>query len=263
MKKYLFIIPLIFVFVSCEKVQIVESEVQNQIYVVVNSELNPYKLFTGVTFTKTLPVGTPFDIKAAELKDVKAYLKINGVQVIPLHYKSNGVYKPLYDDLVIQKGDSYELFAEWGETVIYSYTKVPFPPETNNVSFNIGGNYLQANIKTNPDEVYGAIWVIGSGTSSALTFPSLSVPKTDTYNMNVITNKIPDQFRGNEYKGMRNIQVYSFDKQYTAYFNSAKVNVPDGNAFMQNGGSVGWNVFGNNVIGMFIGVAKGNQKNVN
>lgn len=263
MKKHLIIIPFIFFIMSCERSQIVESDVSNQSYIVVNSELNPYKLFAGVTFTKTLPVGIPYDIKAAELKDVTAYIKINGVQVIPLHYTNNGVYKPLYDELVIQKGHTYELFAEWGETVIYSATKVPYPPEINNVSYDAGGNYLQANIKTHPDEVYGAIWVIGSGSAKDATFPNLSIPEASALNTNVITSTIPEQYRASEYNGKRNIQVYAFDKQYTAYFNSAKVNVPVGNAFTQNGGTINWNVFGNNVIGMFIGVAKGNQKNVN
>jgi len=263
MKKYLIIIPFIFFITSCEKSQIVESDVAGQSYIVVNSELNPWKLFAGVTFTKTLPVGVPYDIKAAELKDVKAYLKINGVQVIPLHYTNNGIYKPLYDELVIEKGNTYELFAEWGETVIYSSTKVPFPPEINSVSYDAGGKYLQANIKTHPDEVYGAIWVIGSGTAKDATFPNLSIPETSAFNTNVNTSPVPEHYRGSEYNGKRNIQVYAFDKQYTAYFNSAKINVPVGNAFTQNGGTINWNVFGNNVIGMFIGVAKGNQKNVN
>ena len=57
--------------------------------------------------------------------------------------------------------------------------------------------------------------------------------------------------------------MFSYDNQYAAYFNSAKVNVPLGNAFFQNGGETGWNVFGNNVIGMFIGVGRGSVKNVN
>jgi hypothetical protein len=41
------------------------------------------------------------------------------------------------------------------------------------------------------------------------------------------------------------------------------VNVPLGNAFFQSGGVTGWNVLGNNVIGMFIGVARGKIMNVN
>src|ERR1039458_1700059 len=97
MIKYLFIIPFVFILVSCEKTQIVESDVPNQNYIVVNSELDAESLFKGVIFTKTLPLGVPYDIKEAELKDVTAYIKINGVQVIPLHYLHDGVYVPLYE----------------------------------------------------------------------------------------------------------------------------------------------------------------------
>jgi|CZKP01.1.fsa_nt_gi hypothetical protein len=262
MIKYLFIIPFVFILVSCEKTQIVESDVPNQNYVVVNSELDAESLFKGVTFTKTLPLGVPYDIKEAELKDVTAYIKINGVQVIPLHYLHDGVYIPLYEFL-IQAGNTYELFAEGEGTVIYSITKVPFAPEINNVSYNAAGNYLQANIKANEGEVYGAIWVIGNGIAQASTFPNLSIPSAGATTINVITSGISDQYTGGNYNGMRNIQVFSYDRQYTAYFNSVKVTVPSGNAFLQNGGTTGWNVIGNNVIGMFIGVSKGITKNVN
>ena len=74
---------------------------------------------------------------------------------------------------------------------------------------------------------------------------------------------MPSQYSENIYNGARNIQVFSYDKQYLAYFNSAKVNVPLGNAFMQNGGTTGWNVSGYNAIGMFIGVGIGIIRNVN
>jgi len=262
MIKYLFIIPFVFIFVSCEKTQIVESDVPYHNYIVVNSKLEAESLFTGVTFTKSLPIGIPYDIKATELKDVSAYIMINGVQVIPLHYLQDGVYMPLYEFL-IQPGNTYELFAEWEGTIIYSITKVPFAPEINNVSFNAGGNNLQANIKAHAGEVYGAIWVIGSGIAKASTFPNLSIPDTGATTINVITSGVPDQYIGSNYNGMRNIQVFSYDRQYTAYYNSMKVNVPLGNAFLQNGGTTGWNVLGNNVIGMFIGVGKGITKNVN
>jgi hypothetical protein len=262
MLKYLIVIPFLFIFISCEKTQIVENDVPFQSYVVVNGELNPESIFNGVTFTKTLPVGITYDIKAAELKDVTAYIRINGVQIIPLHYISDGVYKPLYE-LLLHAGNTYELFAEWEGTVIYSSTKVPFAPEINEVSYNTGGNYLQANIKAHAGEVYGAIWVIGNGSAKASAFLNLSIPDSGTSTINVITSRILDQYSGGNYDGMRNIQVFSYDRQYTAYFNSVKVNVPSGNAFLQNGGTTGWNVLGNNVIGMFIGVGKGIIKNVN
>lgn len=260
--KYIFLLPLIILLNACEKTQIVESDVPVQEYIVVNSELNSASVFEGVTFTKTLPVGVTYNIKAAELKDVKAYIKVNGVQVIPLHYVIDGIYKPLYE-LIIQAGYTYDLYAERGGTVIYSNTKVPFVPEVNQANYIAGGSYFQANIKVHPGEVYGAIWVIGQGVDKASSFPSLSIPDTNAASISVITNNLPDQYLGNLYAGLRNIQVYSYDKQYTAYYNSAKINVPAGNGFLQSGGTVGWNVFGNNVIGMFIGVGKGAIQNIN
>ena len=262
MVKYLIIIPCIFILISCEKTGIVDSDLPLQNVVVVCGELNPGSTFEGVTFTKLLQVGIPYDIKKAELKDVIAYIRINNAKIIPLHYSGNGVYQPLYG-LFIQAGSVYELFAEWDGNIIYSSTKVPYPPEINNVSYNSEGNYLQADINTRADEVYGAIWVIGFTSVQANTFPFLSIPGAGNTNITVTTTEIPAKYSDNSYDGLRNIQVFSYDNQYTAYFNSAKVNVPLGNAFFQNGGETGWNVLGDNVIGMFIGVAKGNIKNVN
>ena len=262
MVKFIIIIALAFILVSCEKTQIVESDVNYQSYVVVSSELNAESLFTGVSFTKTLPLATTYNIQEAELKDVIAYIRINGVQEIPLHYIKDGKYMPLYE-LLIHSGNTYELFAEWEGTIIYSSTKVPSPPEISNVLYNAGGKNLEANIRTNSDEVYGAIWIIGSGIEKASAFPNLSTPDPGTITIKVITSGIPDKYSGSNYNEMRNIQVFSYDKQYTAYFNSMKLNVPIGNAFLQNGGTTGWNVSGNNVIGMFIGVGKGIIRNVN
>jgi len=248
---------------SCENIQTVDGNAAYDDYIVVNCELNPWKNFPGVTFTKTLPVGIPYDISQAELKDVKAYIKINGVQVVPLHYVSNGLYKPKYNDLTIDVGKTYELFAEWNGTTIYASTKIPAEPAINDVSYNTGGNYLQANIQTHPNEVYGAVWIITGTSASAPSFPNLSTSEGELANTTVRTSEIPLQYRAKEYNGKRYIQLYAFDKQYLAYFNSAKGAFPGNDAFVQNTGSIGWNVLGNKVIGMFIGVTKDKVKNVN
>jgi len=260
---YFLPVPLIFFMLSCKDASVVENEAAYKTYIVVSGELNPGKLFEGVTFTKTLPVGTAYDLSAAELKDVKAYLKINGAQIVPLHYVKDGQYKPMYNELFIEAGSSYELFAECRETIIYSCTTIPNVPEMAYVSYNAGEKNLKATIKAYAGEVYGAVWVIGNNLAQATAFPNLISAEPGMLRVNVSTSEIPSPYTGTEFNGMRNIQVFSYDKQYSAYFNSAKVNVPIGNAFMQNGGVTGWNVFGNNVIGMFIGVGKGMVKNVN
>jgi hypothetical protein len=261
MIKYLLIIPCIFLLISCENTTVIENDIPVQDIAVVCAELNPGTTFTGVTFTKMLPIGVTYNIKDAELKDVIAYMRINNAQIIPLLYTADGLYKPLYD-LFIRAGNVYELFAEWGGNKIYSSTKVPSAPVVNNVSFNSGCSYLQADVSTRAGEVYGAVYVIGF-TLQANTFPYLSIPDAGTTNITVITSRIPDKYLDNNYNGKRNIQVFSYDNQYTAYFNSARVNVPLGNAFFQSGGATAWNVYGNNVIGMFIGIARGQVRNVN
>ena len=58
-----------------------------------------------------MPLGVSYNIKQAELKNVTAYLIKNEVQVIPLHYTSDGLYKSLYE-FYVREGESYELVAE-------------------------------------------------------------------------------------------------------------------------------------------------------
>ena len=262
MVKYLLYIPLIIAIIGCEKTQVVENDISFQEFIVVNAQLNSGNAFGGVTFTKTIPLGITYNIKDAELKDVTAYIKINGVQIVPLHYVSDGVYKPL-NDLSIGEGYTYELFAEWRGTFIYSKTQAPYFPEIKSAQYIAGGQYLQAELKAHPGEVYGAIWLIVNSSAENKIFPSLSIPGSTESTVSVITSSIPFVYTGSNYNGLRYIQVFAYDKQYADYFNSAKFNAPNNNAFLSSGGSVGWNVYGNNVIGMFIGVAIGASRNVN
>ncbi len=78
--KNLFSISLtaIILFSTCEKVGVVDSDISYRKYIVVRAELKAYSPFEGVSFTKTLPLDETYDISKAELKDVAAYLKING-----------------------------------------------------------------------------------------------------------------------------------------------------------------------------------------
>jgi hypothetical protein len=56
------------------------------------------------------------------------------------------------------------------------------------------------------------------------------------------------------------MEIYSFDKAYLKYYNSKGNQQIINNTFIQGGGSVVWNVFGDDVIGLFIGVAKSKIK---
>jgi hypothetical protein len=57
--------------------------------------------------------------------------------------------------------------------------------------------------------------------------------------------------------------VYAFDSAYREYFNTKENNQPIQDSFAQGGGLINWNVQGNNTIGLFIGIAKGDIINAN
>ena len=82
LKIFFLIISLFFLYLisGCENVDVINPQVDYQEYIVVRAELRAYNPFEGVSFTKTLPLDMNYDIKKAELKDVIAYLKIDGIK---------------------------------------------------------------------------------------------------------------------------------------------------------------------------------------
>lgn len=195
--KYLFRIYLtlfILSFSACESEEILSPEEVFEEYIVVQAEIQPNKIFPGVRITKTLPLGAPYDIKNAELKNVTAYLVKNEVQVIPLLYTSDGLYKPKYE-LYVQEGETYELYAEREENFIYGRTTIPYKPEVIEVNYNSGDYYIDANILTKFDEVYGALWIIsGYPPANADDFYSVTSPSTLTNSVIAVrTSSIPEE----------------------------------------------------------------------
>ena len=115
---------LIIISNACVSTDVVEVDIPHDEFIVVQGTLEKDSIFTGVRFTKTLSLNSPYDIDRAELKGVSAYLLINNAQTIPLLYSKDGIYKPLYNHKV-KKGSIYELFAEYKGINIYGKTKVP------------------------------------------------------------------------------------------------------------------------------------------
>ena len=161
MKKMISIIVVVLLIIGCENEQVVNTSIAHEEFTVVQAELRPDARFPGVRFTRTLPLGTPYDIEQAELENISAYLRIDSVQFIPLHYTSKGMYKPLYD-FYVETGQVYELFAERDETFIYSKTIVPEIPLIVQSNYNRSGYYLEAEVRSFQNEVYSALWIISS-----------------------------------------------------------------------------------------------------
>jgi hypothetical protein len=241
---------------ACKSEEILGPDETYEEYTVVQGVIEAGKYFPSVRFTKTLPLGIPYDIQKAELKNVTAYVVKNEVQVIPLIYTSEGLYKPLYD-FYTEEGETYELFAESDGKYIYGKTIIPYTPEVSNVYYHGGDFYLAADVKTKNDEVYCALWTIfGNPYAEADDFYSVSNPSSLPNNtISVRTSAIPESYRSPSYSESRYIQVFAFDKSFRKYFYSRNSGSDINDPFIQGGGKIEWNMQGDKVIGMFIGYA--------
>lgn len=248
-------------FAGCENEELLAPQIEYEEYIVVQAEIQANKYFPPVRFTKTLPLGVPYKIEDAELKNVTAYLKRNGIQIIPLIYTSEGYYKPLYDLFVVE-GETYELFAMKDRTYIYGKTIIPYQPKITSVSYNSSDKSLDAVVKSIEGEVYAALWIVTTTPSVKANDYYSVVEANSGSDVLVSTTKIPEQYRSGNYTGLRYIQVNSFDKSFKEYFNTRTAGSQVNDPFVQGGGNTVWNVQGDKVIGMFIGVTRGTPQMV-
>jgi len=256
---------MLLIFTSCENEELLNVDSEYKELLVVQSEISPEFYFPGVRLTKTLPLGVSYDINLSEIYDATMYLRIDSVQIVPLHYTVNGLYKPLYD-LYVNPGQYYELFGERGNQTFYAKTKIPYRPSLKNVLFNASGYYAEAVVYSNKDECYAALWAVDRGIFKISDdFFNISVAENVMVGStsSVRASSYPVEYQTNDYDGKRYIQVYSFDASFEKYFITKSGNQVINNPYVQGTGSTDWNVQGTNVIGMFIGVAKGAMYPVN
>ncbi len=256
-KKVILLVSLTLLLSSCENSTDVAIDLSYTEYTVVNAQLTGYKVFQGVALTNTLPLDEPYDINKAEIKDAVMYMVENGIRIIPLHYTSNGVYKPL-GEVIIQVHSQYELFVSIGSKTIYSKTIVPAAPEVLNLT-NIGYQYLSAEVNAIPGEAYGAAWLVSSA-GELLTAPNffeVVTPGENSSTVNVRCMDIPYPYNSPAYSNEVYIKVFAFDRAYKDYFKTRIKSGQVNNTFTAGGGAVAWNVAGDHVIGLFIGMTAG------
>ncbi len=259
MKIHLYIATLLVLFfTACEDQQILAPDTAYEEFLVVQSELQGNTEFKGVRLTKTLPLGVPFTIENAEVKDAIMYMRINDAQIIPLYYKSEGMYNSSYK-FSIRAGDTYELFGERGEQTFYAKTLVPSQPVVKSISYNSASHFVEAILNYFDGEVYGALWaVITVGFVTADNFYNISVPDAhlNLTDVSVRTSAYPENYQSSNFNGRRFIQIFAFDKSFDDYFKTSGQNESINNPYVKGSGNTVWNVKGNKVIGMFIGVTK-------
>ena len=95
-------------------------------------------------------------------------------------------------------------------------------------------------------------------------FYEVSDPLNDKDEVVIVrTGSLPSIYLTNIDEYRLNLEIYAFDKDYKAYYNSRKNNKPVENIFSEGGGSVFWNVQGENVIGTFIGYTTISETDIN
>lgn len=253
MKNFIVIILIsLSIFVGCDNEELLNPELNYKQKIVVRCQISPEEFFSGVSVTRSLPLGVKYDSSLAIINDVVIYIRINGIQIVPLHYSGNGLYKPLYE-LKAHEGDYYELFGEWNYYNFYAITKIPFKPVINSSNYNQAEFYAEVNLNTNKDEVYSALWAVDIGTFTlAKDFYNVSIPQNTT--LVIRSASYPVEYRTAIYDSRRYVQVYSFDKSFNDYFKTKDQSSDINNPYVQGSGNTVWNVIGKDVIGMFIGV---------
>lgn len=260
--KIYFVILLIFISSGCQETGLIDPGIAYREKIVVIANLQEGLPFSGVSFTRTLPLNSSFDISRAELKDVTVWLRINGIKVIPLHYDKNGIYKPI-DIFTVHAGEEFELYARYDNKDIYSRTRIPSRPNVNSVIM-AEGKYLESHLVPEENTVYGAVWLIAGTNASAYAdtsndfFEIIKPSGFDTKSgISVRTTEIPEKYLSDEYSGKIYVRVYAFDDDYYEYFRSRTKNQQVNNSFTQGGGDIAWNIQGEDVLGLFIGSAQG------
>ncbi|MGA8264480.1 MAG: hypothetical protein WB779_08580 [Ignavibacteriaceae bacterium] len=262
------ILLILFFITGCNDVSVVNPELSYKDYIVVRAELIAGEDFAGVKFTRTQPLNQQYDnTNDAITSNVTAYLKIGKVQVVPLYHAGNGMYKAS-DRIQIHSDSTYELFANVNGVGVYSITTVPEKPRTASANI-IDKSSFRANIYTKPGAVYGAAWKIYNSVTndvidSAPDFKEV-VQNADPFSTSTIpvnTMDLPAEYRTNNYSYLWYIRVYAYDSPYLKFFKTRNNSQPVSDVFSQGGDQIIWNVYGNNVIGLFIGAAYGDYVKV-
>ena len=248
---------LLILIIACQETKVVEIELPYTDYTIIYGELPLEAAFKGITISRSLPLNVIYDISDAEITNAIAYLKLNGIDIIPLTYSRNGLYLP-YNTIYPSSGDYYELYVDIDGKNFYSKSVVPQLPSAKKIELN--GDILNIEVFGNTDESYGAIWAYVDENEiiieQADDFYSIVDSKGDGQVVNIRTKSIPEDIRQEYQNGHLRVLLYAFGKNFGNYYNSKSLNTSIENALTQGGSPIFTNISGDQVIGAFTGSAK-------
>ncbi len=262
MKKSIKILLLFFVlllFLQCEQIEVIESDIPFTEVNIVNGRLIGDSSKVSVSFTKSFPIERELSLEEVALESVTAYIWSRNQGVYPLQHVGEGNYEPI-DILKIIPGESYELYAKINDERVFAETSVPIYPEIKEAK--IQGDHINCKILPNLQTVYGAKYKIipldgfGEVFEEQVFYEVSNVLIDTTQAVEIKTSRLPNQYFNDPEKYIVSLTIYAFDENYKAYFATRENNKPIENIFSEGGGSVYWNVQGENTIGMFIAYTK-------
>ncbi len=260
--KLTILLELIFITIllaACESVETIDPDLPYTELFVVSGQISHGDINPEIRFTKTLELNRIYDIKDAELKNVITYIKNDEQGIFPLEYITEGIYQPI-TRLEILPGGTYELFAEYDGTRMYGVTKAPANPVVVNAELVDG--HIECEITPKKNESYCCVYVLVQGLNVGIPnivkrendFFSVEGPfAEDSKNITIRTGVVPEEYRQQMRDYTLGVEVYAWDKSYKSYFETKNNNKPIDDIFSEGGGSIAWNVAGENTIGMFIG----------
>jgi hypothetical protein len=243
---------------GCTEIGIVEKDIPFEGKYVINGVLVGGSNTTVVSVSSSFPLQEDLGKNEAAVKDITAYIWSEKQGIYPLIHKGNGNYSPA-DDLTINYGDEYQLNIKAGTDRIFGSTKVPDLPEI--IEVQISEDHLLVKLLGKRDAVYGCKYSAGGSLNnndfSEEIFYEISEPVLlENELIEIRTESIPPDVFNYPENYTLNLEIYAFDYRYREYYYSRLNSKPVENIFSEGGGSVFWNVEGENAIGLFIGMSK-------
>ena len=261
MKKYFLI--LLALLSGCTEIGIIEKDIPFEEKNVVYGRLEGGSETVVISFTKSFELNLDYSREEAALDDITAYIWSEVDGIYPLIHRGSGDYVPV-DDLNIEHGRIYELHAKINSDRIYCSTYVPELAEV--LSVELVENYILCKLNSEPNSVYGCKFELFSKSNAQDSIETLFYEISENYSESKIielrTDDLPKEYFDNQNDFLLNLKVYAFDKDYHDYYYSRLNNKPVENVFSEGGGSVFWNIQGDNAIGMFLGYSSKTIRNI-
>lgn len=255
-KNFSYLIILILVLIGCTEIGVIEEDIPFEEKIVVYGRLKGGTNEITISFSKSFPIDESLRREDTAIKDLVSYLWSESQGIYPLVYDSQNNYIPI-ENLIVNMETEYELHANIGSERIFARTIVPSEADVQEIEFI--EDYITCKILPKANSVYGCKYNIiplnyNFNKLVENTFFEISEKVENTSDViQIRSSALPFEFLENVDGYILNLEVYSFDTDYHEYYYSRKNNKPIENIFSEGGGSVFWNVQGENVIGMFIG----------